>query len=289
MAENIIIPNKEELEKKKEAFRESGVNSIHVVSDFDRTLTYGTDERGGKTKTVISMLRSDPKYLGQEYVDKSTELFNTYYPYEISSEISREERQRIMHEWWRKHFEFLKYYGLSKDIIYQVVREKPVEFREGAKDFLKSLNDNNPPVIIMSASPGDMVEEYMKKDDVLFPNTKILGNRYNFDSEGKAVSIKEPIIHVANKNEISLRNSSIYDNIKERKNVILLGDSLGDTEMSEGFPYENIIKIGFLNVIDFSSEENQKRLEEYKNNFDVVLTGDQDFDYINKTVKELMS
>ena len=52
--------------------------------------------------------------------------------------------------------------------------------------------------------------------------------------------------------------------------------------MAEGLDYKNIIKIGFLN-------ENEKdRLGSYKNNFDVVLTGDQNFDFIYKLLKDIV-
>ena len=38
----------------------------------------------------------------------------------------------------------------------------------------------------------------------------------------------------------------IYKKIKDRKNIILLWDSLWDHHMSDGFDYDNIINIWFL-------------------------------------------
>jgi 5'-nucleotidase len=63
--------------------------------------------------------------------------------------------------------------------------------------------------------------------------------------------VKDPIIHVFNKDETSLATMShIYKQIQYRKNVILLGDSLGDVGMVTGFDYVNLLKIGFLNAED---------------------------------------
>ena len=36
---NIIIVNKKDFDRKKAEFREDGANSIHILTDFDRTLT----------------------------------------------------------------------------------------------------------------------------------------------------------------------------------------------------------------------------------------------------------
>ena len=36
---NIAIPNKKALEEKIEKIKKSGIKALHVISDFDRTLT----------------------------------------------------------------------------------------------------------------------------------------------------------------------------------------------------------------------------------------------------------
>jgi len=51
-----------------------------------------------------------------------------------------------------------------------------------------------------------------------------------------------------NKNEATVTHSCYFDGLKTRSNVILLGDSFGDVQMSRGVPNPNaILKIGFLN------------------------------------------
>ncbi|MBU2415738.1 hypothetical protein KKH86_00740 [Patescibacteria group bacterium] len=69
--------------------------------------------------------------------------------------------------------------------------------------------------------------------------------------------------------------------IKNRKNVLLLGDSFGDTEMINGFDYDNLIKIGFLN------ENVKENLEEYKKNYDVVILNDGSMEYVNDLLNEI--
>lgn len=66
--------------------------------------------------------------------------------------------------------------------------------------------------------------------------------------QGFLVGFKGGNIHVFNKNTHAIENSSYFENIRQRHNVILLGDSLGDLDIAEGITVtENILTIGFLN------------------------------------------
>jgi HAD superfamily hydrolase (TIGR01544 family) len=280
MVEEVIIVN-DRIENIKGRISNECNSNFHVVSDFDRTLTYGLSGEGKRTATVISQLRSDPKYLGQNYFDESHRLHSIYYPIEINPNISLNKKVMEMHDWWTKHFELMSKSGLTKDLINRVVKERPLQFRDGSLEFMSYLNEYNIPLIIMSAAPGDMLIAYLESNGLMFPNIYVVSNRYEFDSNGVAIKVKEPIIHTFNKTEIVLNNHPIFEKIRNRKNVLLLGDSLGDVGMVEGFDYDNLIKIGFYN------EEMEDNLDEYKKAFDVVLTGDQDFDYINKLIEDI--
>jgi hypothetical protein len=57
----------------------------------------------------------------------------------------------------------------------------------------------------MSAGPGDMILEYLKKEDIMNDNIHVIANLYEFDNIGNAIKIKEPIIHSMNKKEIAIK------------------------------------------------------------------------------------
>jgi len=280
--QEVVVSNSEGLEKVKQKIKEAGADKFHVVADFDRTVTYGLTEEGGRTHTVIYQLRSDVNYLGEDYVKEASRLFDIYRPKEIDPSLSLEEKKKEMHDWWKLHFNLIAKSGFSKKLAEKVVRERPLKFRKGFKEFMEFLNEKNIPIVFMSATPGDMLVEYLKKEGLDFESVYILSNRFEFDKEGSAVSVREPLIHTFNKTEFSLHDSEAYEVIKSRPNILLLGDSEGDSGMAEGSNYENLIKIGFLN------EKIDESLELYKSNFDVVLTGDQDFDYVNELMKEML-
>jgi len=135
----------------------------------------------------------------------------------------------------------------------------------------------------MSSSIGDMIEELLRLQGRLYNNVYVVANSLNFDENGMFVGIKNKIIHSMNKKEIVLNGLPIYRAIEKRKNVLLLGDGLGDLGMIDGFSYDNIIKIGFLN------ENIEERIGEYKKKFDIVITNDYGMKYVNKLLKEITS
>ena len=94
------------------------------------------------------------------------------------------------------------------------------------------------------------------------------------------------MIHSLNKNEHSIpKESQYYKDVKERRNALLLGDSLTDLQMSEGLNHDVILKIGFLNL--WESSDSQK-LEVYKQSFDIVLINDETMDFTVNLVQEII-
>ena len=191
-----------------------------------------------------------------------------------------------MEEWWKKHMELLVESGFDlktlEKCVSDMIKEESLEFRAGAKELLKYLDKNKIPLVVISSSLGDLIKEYLREKGVFYNNINVIGNNFIFDKKGNAKGY-EKIIHVFNKHEFEIHNLKIYSELLKRKNVILLGDSLGDLGMIEGFVYENLIKIGFLN------ENVENNLEEFKKNFDIIILNDGDFDYVNNLISELFN
>jgi len=284
--QDIIISNPGKFKQKLKKFVEAGHSNFHILSDFDRTLTKAF-YKSKKASAIISYLRKDKgRYLTEDYSEKAHILFDKYHPIEINPNIDIKEKKEKMYEWWKKHKELLIESGFNKQLVQQAIKnmisEESLDFRENYLKFFKLLNENNIPLIIMSSSLGDLIEEFIKQKNLLTNNIQVIANIFEFNNKGKAIGIKK-IIHVFNKHEMELKTLPIYKELLKRKNVLLLGDSIGDLGMIEGFPYENLIKIGFLN------ENQEESLELYKKSFDVIITNDSSFDYINELLKKIIS
>jgi hypothetical protein len=66
--------------------------------------------------------------------------------------------------------------------------------------------------------------------------------------QGFLKGFKGQLIHTYNKNSSVCENSSYFQQLQNKTNIILLGDSIGDLTMADGVPgVQNILKIGFLN------------------------------------------
>lgn len=281
MGPSVIISNLEGFEEKKKRVLEKGKEYFHVLADFDRTLTKAI-VNGIETPSIISELRRG-NYLSEEYSEKANALAEKYHSIEIDPKIPLKEKKRAMQEWWKEHFDLLIESGLNKKHIEQVVDSGKMQFRKGALTLLDILYKKNIPLVIMSSGGlgGDSISMTLKKQKRLYNNIYIISNSFEWDSNGRAVGVKKPIIHVLNKDEFSLKELPIYDKLLKRKNVLLLGDSLGDLGMIEGFRYDNLIKVGFLNS---NIKEN---LEIYKKSYDVLILNDGTFGFVNNLLRGL--
>ena len=137
----------------------------------------------------------------------------------------------------------------------------------------------NIPVIIISAGIGNFIENFLKINNCYYDNIYIYSNVIDF-KDGYAIGIKDEVINSMNKNLVSLPDE-IKNKIKNRNNIILLGDSLNDLKMIDEDKRVDALKIGFL---EDNVEENKKY---FINEFDIVCTDNASFDELNKKINIL--
>lgn len=277
----IIISDPEKLEKTKERMKQGGAEKLHVLADFDRTFTKAF-VNGEEVTALIAILYKE-NYLTPDYPKKAQAMFDYYHPIEIDPKIPTEEKREAMKEWWIRHFDLLTESGLKKKDINKAMNSAKSEFRKDALEIMDFLREKNIPLVFLSSSGlgADSIAMRLRKEERLHDNMHIVCNEFDWDENGNFVRAKEPIIHCMNKNEVLLKDFPFFDKIKNRKNVLVLGDNIEDIDMIEGFDYENLISVGFLNK---KIEEN---LENYKKAFDVVIAGDGGMTFVFGLVKEL--
>ena len=243
---------------------------IYVVADFDRTFTVGN------SKTSWSLLASTD-LLPKEYIEDRQVLFDKYRPIEIDTTMPFEYRLEQTKIWFKLHAELFVKYKLKESFIQEIVRNRDImTFRDGAKDFLKYLYENDIPLIIISAGIGNFIKEFLEKEECYYSNIYISSNMLNFE-EGIAIGVENNIIHSLNKNEVSLPNN-IKKRLENRTKVILLGDQIDDIRMVSKDKRNNTIRIGFL--IDKDSRET------YEKHFDIVCEDTISYDEIGKKLFE---
>eukprot|EP01125_Pyxidicula_operculata_P005807 TRINITY_DN2026_c0_g1_i3.p1 TRINITY_DN2026_c0_g1~~TRINITY_DN2026_c0_g1_i3.p1 ORF type:complete len:254 (-),score=69.43 TRINITY_DN2026_c0_g1_i3:109-870(-) len=223
----------------------------------------------------------------EEYRKQLKDLYNYYYHVEIDPKIPIEEKIPKMVEWWEKAHELFIKEKISIHSIEDMAREAHLGFRPKVKEFLDELEKSDVPLLIFSAGIADTIDVIIKvKYGRVHSNVHVIGNRIISDENGLIVGFHEPLIHVYNKNEISVshdHSATWFGSVEKRKNVILLGDSLGDLGMAEGIKNpEVVLKIGFLNK---NIEEN---LESYSKSFDVLILNDGTFEFPLQLIREII-
>jgi 5'-nucleotidase len=262
--------------------KDFSVSKTHFLVDFDRTLTrfFVNNKR---SPSLIAVLR-DEGYLGEYYSNKAQQLYNYYSNYENDPSLSLKERKAKMYEWWFKHYQLLKDVGFKREHIDQILKSKQIKLRDGVDTLLSKLDSLNIPVVIISASGlgKEPIKKILEKNGLDYDSIYIISNRLNWDENGNFIGAKEPLVHVANKDEAIVKKfPKIWLKIKNRKEVVLLGDSLEDVDMVKGFEYDKLIKIGLLN------EKAEDLRGIYQEKYDFIIEGDGSLEPIIEMVDNM--
>ena len=244
------------------------LDNLYVVADFDRTIT------NGSSKTSWSIL-ANSNLVPKSYVTERQALYDYYRPIEISDKADYSYKTKMMKEWFKKHIELFVKYKISKQVFEEAATNlRIMEFRPYAREFIEFLHNNNIPIIIISAGIGNFIESFLEHNNCNFDNVYISSNKIIFKND-IAVGVGENIIHSFNKNEVSLTND-ILDKIKNRDNVILLGDQVSDLNMVDKNKHKSVISIGFL-TLDAPKDV-------MTSNFDIVCEENDNYDDVKKLV-----
>lgn len=253
--------------------RNISADDLYILTDFDGTITKDSSD------SSWASIFKNPN-VTDEFVQECIRIFNYYHKYEINVSIPLEEKILIMNEWYNKNIETLKKFGITEQTInYSVDNENIMAFREGAKEFLKSMNDRNIPIIVISAGVGNIIQQFLINNDCNFPNIYICSNFLEYEN-GIIQGVRDNnLIHPLNKNEISLP-ANIQEKVVNRNNSILLGNSISDVNMAND--RKKTYRIGFLD------EKVEDRIYAFQEHYDVVCTDNTSYFELRNRLTEYL-
>jgi 5'-nucleotidase len=288
MRGNVFIKHPHLFQDKKNKMMEDGPGQLVVISDFDRTITKLL-HFGKASQTTYGVL-PESGLLSEKYVSGVKALFKKYFPIEISHEVPREVKVDAMLEWWQNSNQLLVDENIKISLIREMVKKGYFAFRDKCSETFNLLESHKIPLIIFSGGIHQVIEEMLiEKENKIHSNIRIVTNLLIVNEEEKVVGFSDPIIHVFNKNGATIvkyleHEESYKQDFISRKNVILIGDSTGDVHMADGLlDMRHCIKIGFFN------EDNEERLNIYKEIFDVVITDDGSFDNVYELITDIIN
>lgn len=239
-------------------------NNFYVVIDFDRTITEAKSFSAWRVLYYSELLGKDFK---QKYAEIHDET-------ELSESESNEEKQKAFEQRFIAYMDLLRECQFNKDILEKAVEKTELTLRDGAKEFFRKMHENNIPVIIISSSIKNVIEEYLKQNHAYYDNIYIYANY--LDMNGKK---ENDVTNVTpyNKDKIEF-SKELNEIIKDKRYTILLGDIPDDVNMVSKEKLNHTITIGFL---DKNIEAN---LEKYNKTFDIVLTNGESFKEVLKLI-----
>lgn len=213
-------------------------SDVFVVADFDKTLTTGD------SFTIWNMLAKSG-IVGEDYTSIMSDLYKYYRPFEVSTEISFEEKNEKMQDWWIKSLQLLTEHWVNKSSIDGLVI-KYINWRQWVADFLNITRQLNIPIIIVSAWIGNFIEEFFLLHGIDMSNISIESNFLLYDDNWVVSGIdKSHIIHTFNKNNHILNDYS-KGLVWNRKKALVLWDSSSDIQMIDLFDVNNHLSIWLL-------------------------------------------
>ncbi|MDD2680950.1 MAG: hypothetical protein PHE20_02475 [Patescibacteria group bacterium] len=280
--EELIFPNPDNFQSKKMRLLRGGDLKLKILADFDRTLTTNFI-RGRKAPSLMGALR-EGNYLPANYSLKAQALHDYYQPFEADLTLSLIDKKALMTEWWQKHFQLLIESGLSETNIADVADNCLSNLRSGVIEFLELLDKKNIPIYIFSASGLGIsgLKYYLIRRGLWTDNIILVANDFVWSKDGLALDFKRPVVHSFNKDESGLANVAADKKFVHRSNILLLGDSLGDAGMDNGFGAQATLKIGFLN------DKIQESLPYYRKVYDALILNDGDFTLPLEVLKEII-
>ncbi|KAL7289885.1 hypothetical protein TKK_0016278 [Trichogramma kaykai] len=274
-AKHVHIQDEATVLKKINIMINGGSDKLQVVTDFDFTLTK-THKNGNKTLSSFCIFEKS-KQLPEAYFLESQRLLNKYRPIELDPKIPKEEKIKALDEWMSLCNDLYQGLHYNIDELDKLVEEYGETLRDGTIELFHHLKIQEVPVLVFSAGLGDVVKSVLKHHKILHDNVNIVSNFLKFNGNvTEGFQNPEKLLHVYNKNEESV-DEKYHELLKERTNILLMGDSLGDANMADGASKESVIlRIGFLY---HHVEEN---LPLYRDTFDIVLVDDSTMNIIEE-------
>lgn len=221
----------EAVRRKLRRFAKDGPEKLHIVSDFDLTLTAG--KQAGQNLGTWDVM---DELMPPEGVVRHTAIYQSFRPIEIQGKLT----DKIASEKWAETLDLITSYHMRIDDV-EAAFLAVATLRDGAKEIFKVCESAGIPTVILSSGIRNVIELMAAYYD-LHP-TYVLSNDLEIDATDRRVIgwRRDTLVHILNKNE---RGHDKLSTLRStRPNVVLFGDVADDTKMVAG---DNVLRIRVL-------------------------------------------
>jgi len=243
-------------------------------------------------QTAYSLL-SDSKIMSETCKRKMKANHEKFFPLEFDPDISHEQKYKYMDEWWNSSNQALLDERPTLATLFEAVTYAQLQLRPGFALVAQEAYRHDIPVVVFSAGITQVIEEILRQKgptSLMLPNVHVIANDLEMDENNIITAFKAPLMHSLNKKDTSVKlvkelTHEWFAPMRRRKHVLLMGDNLGDADMSDGYEGDDdvvILKIGFLN------SNVDAYLPQYRKAFDIVVLHDGPMVPVASFLKEII-
>jgi HAD superfamily phosphoserine phosphatase-like hydrolase len=250
--EELVVDDLPAFTAKVADFRQAGSAGMHVIFDFDRTLTVkrpGSDDE----VTTWHILQEHLPEPGRRQYQK---LFKKYRALEQSGDMTSQDAIT----WWSSILDLFVEHSIDLSVVEDDFLNR-ASIRPGAADLFKLCADNGIPAVILSAGIREVIDIWCRKYNI--QPSLVISTALVLDDNNKVIGWqKETLVHVLNKSEAN--HPELLDIRSRRPHTLVVGDGLDDAAMASG--EQGIMRIRVLDPradeLD-STAEQRKTLERF--------------------------
>lgn len=217
---DFIYDDTSRLKEKINRFITAGPDKLHLIFDFDRTLTIG---RGGEDVTSWHILKN---HLPKEGQDQYQKLFDENRIHEINETM--DEARAVM--WWSSILDLFVTYKVNITEVENDFLSK-ASIRPDTKELFDLCNQAGIPTVIMSAGIKDLIDIWARAYNI--HPTIVLSTSLQLNEHGVIEDWeRDSLIHILNKKEVG--HPELTRIRQERPHSIIIGDSINDADMATG-------------------------------------------------------
>ena len=166
---NVYIKNIKNVENVLSAMMNDGPLNLQLVTDFDQTLTKYTCSDGRKCPTSYDVINNS-RLTSESLSKKQMEVDQFYDWVEKDRSLSLEERLPHVKGWYEKTNNNIFKENINLSNIPDMVAEAGVELRDNCDELFNMLYHYNIPTTILSAGLGDVINEILIQNKIMYDN-----------------------------------------------------------------------------------------------------------------------
>lgn len=244
------------------------LNSIHLILDFDHTIT---TPDSASTHTILYSARK------LDFNRKSDEIYDKYRAIELDPSIPIKQKTKYMREWTLANNASIVEANFTKEEFMDLSVKAKVNIRSGTDQLCNFCKERQIPLLILSAGIGNIVLDLLTKFQL--HSSCVVSNMAQFDTQGNIAGFHDICVDAFSKGETDLSCTEYAPLVKMRRHAIIIGDGLGDVSMGDSLEHDLVFKVGFCNSVE--------KLDSYLNAYDLVLSRNDGFEAILEIIQDI--